>query len=279
MNIFKKDFIVLAIMMAVGMSIGILYLLNVEYKRKKKSHQTNAASILSYIFEKIKNVREVNWISASPEIEECLKKEFVCEKCKSLQSSLGRVGMALTDLFSQVSGIPMVLFLTTSCQECGFTALYNYHIITKRGLLEGNVMTNGEACDKCGNRVIRKVTVALHGIGLDARITGIPSGKYDLRICEKCGFTEVHEVNRANASLGAIRLSIELPRLLDGFSCKKCTKKYGTATAVNVIGCWDIWSTRTIDFIFITCNFCKFVDVYSRVDFAKEISVKIRERL
>ncbi|MFZ7101706.1 MAG: zinc ribbon domain-containing protein [Peptococcaceae bacterium] len=60
-----------------------------------------------------------------------VEEEFKCQKCGSVGAEVREVAMTGTGL-SKLFDIQNNEFLFISCKECGFTEVFNLHILEKR---------------------------------------------------------------------------------------------------------------------------------------------------
>ena len=72
-------------------------------------------------------------------IEEIFESKFKCPKCKSERAIAKKIATTGTGL-SKIFDIQMNRFLAVSCENCGYTELYNLNVIEKRGDTLSNLL-------------------------------------------------------------------------------------------------------------------------------------------
>lgn len=65
---------------------------------------------------------------ASDRVDDLLASKFVCAKCKSRGAKADRVAMSGTG-FSRFLDIQQFRFVFLSCQNCGYTEVYNLRVL------------------------------------------------------------------------------------------------------------------------------------------------------
>lgn len=204
----------------------------------------------------------------SKSINEHIEKKFAyfdCKKCKNKKPNINIFTTPLNETFFKICNINNMSFIQVSCERCGYAEIYNYVIVNKEDApwLHDDNVSHEYACSKCKNKQSKVVNIAVTGTGL-SRVYDTHGGAYRVNICDQCGYSEFYELNKPSGSPGDC--AAEMGKLAKEFHCLKCScASADTAIASFTGGLLSrIMQKQYIDLIMVSCEKCKFTDVYDR---------------